>query len=125
MNAHTQAIAAYGNPANVQKTTRAAEYEVIARITARLRKAHQATGFSFPELAEALAENRRLWTELAIDLASQNNQLPKPLKLQLLGLARFVDRHTNAVLEGTESVTDLIDINHAILSGLAGKGVPS
>jgi len=121
MNAHAMAVAAYGNPNTAQKNTRSAEYEIIARITARLRKAKDGGAMSFPELAEALTENRRLWTEFAIDINSPANGLPTALKVQLLNLAQFSISHTNAILESRGSVDVLIDINTAIMRGLSGK----
>lgn len=121
MNAHALATGSYGNPTTALKTARTAEYEVIARITARLRKAMDGGSLSFPALAEAMTENRRLWTEFAIDLASDGNQLPAGLKTQLLNLAQFTMNHTNAVLEGRASADVLIDINVAVMRGLSGK----
>ena len=121
MNAHALAAASYGNPTTALKTARTAEYEVIARITARLRKALDGGQLSFPALAEAMTENRRLWTEFATDLAAQENKLPESLKVQLLNLAQFTLNHTNAVLEGRASADVLIDINTAIMRGLSGN----
>ena len=121
MNAHALASASYGNPTTALKTTRTAEYEIIARITARLRKAMDGGALSFPALAEAMTENRRLWTAFATDLASEGNQLPAGLKTQLLNLAQFTMNHTNAVLEGRASADVLIDINVAVMRGLSGK----
>lgn len=121
MNAHALAAATYGNPSNVQKTARTAEYQIIARITSRLQRAHSDRANGFAALAEALTENRRLWTEFAIDLASAENTLPDALKLQLLQLADFTLRHTEAVLRTGASADVLIDINIAIMRGLAGK----
>ncbi len=121
MNAHSMAVAAYGNPNTAQKTGRSAEYEVIARITWRLRKAIDGGAASFPALAEAMTENRRLWTEFASDLARSENQLPDSLKVQLLNLAQFTLIHTNAVLEGRADADVLVEVNTAIMRGLSGK----
>ncbi len=121
MNAHALASAAYGNPRTAYKAPRAAEYEVIARITGRLRKAVEAEYAPFSKVAEALHENRRLWVELAIDLANPDNALPQQLRVQLLGLAQFTITHTAAVLEGRASAEVLVDINTAVLRGLSGK----
>lgn len=121
MNAHALAAATYGNPSNVQKTARTAEYQVIARITARLQRAQAERTNGFAALAEALTENRRLWTEFAIDLTSAENALPDALKLQLLQLAQFSLRHTENVLRSDASADVLIDINLAIMRGLSGK----
>lgn len=121
MNAHSMAVAAYGNPNTAQKTARSAEYEVIARITSRLRRAIDGGATSFPALADAMTENRRLWTEFSSDLARSDNQLPDSLKVQLLNLAQFTLTHTNAVLEGRADASVLVEINTAIMRGLSGK----
>lgn len=125
MNAHSMAVAAYGNPNTAQKTARSAEYDVIARITSRLRKAIDGGAQSFPALAEAMTENRLLWTEFASDLARSDNQLPDGLKVQLLNLAQFTLTHTNAVIEGRADADVLVDINTAIMRGLSGKAETS
>ncbi|MDD7971731.1 flagellar biosynthesis regulator FlaF [Roseinatronobacter alkalisoli] len=121
MNAHVMAAAAYGVPNTAYKTPRLIEYELISRITSRMRSAIKAQPFIFAALAEAMHENRRLWVELAIDLATPGNQLPDSLRLQLLGLAQFSLRHTDQVLDGRENAEVLVDINLAVMRGLAGK----
>lgn len=121
MNVHALAQTAYGDPTTVQKSTRSAEYDVISRITARLQKALQTETAAFPKLAEALHENRRLWVELATDLANPGNALPLELRVQLLNLAQFSLRHTEEVLSGRGSADVLVDINLAILRGLSGR----
>lgn len=125
MNAYALAVASYGNPTTALKTARAAEYDIVARITARLRHAEDGGAMSFPALVAALNDNRKLWTEFATDLASPGNNLPKELKIQLLNLAQFTMTHTSAVLAGRAKVDVLVDINTAIMRGLSGKsGAP-
>lgn len=122
MNAHAQALAAYGTPNSSHKPPRSIEYDVFAQITARLRTAIGGGATSFPALAEALTANRRLWTELALDLASDENRLPENLRGQLLGLAQFTLTHTEAVLRGDEGAEVLIDLNIAVMRGLKDQG---
>lgn len=121
MNAHILACAAYGQPNTAQKTPRSAEYDVIARITSRLRSAIEASPPNFPNVAQTMYENRRLWNELAVDLVGSGNGLPDALRLQLLQLAIFTSRHTDDVLAGNADPAVLVDINLAILRGLSGK----
>jgi flagellar protein FlaF len=122
MNAHAQAIAAYGTPTNAHKTPRSIEYDVFAQITAKLRDGEAGGSRAFPQLAAALHENRRLWSELAYDLAAPGNQLPHALKAQLLGLAQFTLNHTDAILLNKADVSVLIELNIAIMRGLKGQG---
>lgn len=121
MNFHAQALAAYGTPNTLQKPPRAVEYEILAHTTARLRTAIAGGPSAFPALAEALTANRRLWTEFALDLAQEDNLLPKELRAQLLGLAQFIFRQTEAVLKGTDTAEILVDLNVAIMRGLNGE----
>lgn len=121
MNAHALAHAAYGNPNTAQKTTRSAEYDVISRITSRLRFAQTHSATDYPAFVAALDENRKLWVTLAADVANPDNALPQDLKLSILRLAQFSLHHTNAVLSGQDQADVLVEINLSILRGLAGK----
>ncbi|CUX82961.1 MAG: flagella biosynthesis regulator FlaF [Roseibaca calidilacus] len=121
MNAHAQALAAYGTPNIAQKPPRAVEYDALAQVTARLRAAIAGGPTAFPALADALDANRRLWTEFTFDLASDENLLPTALRAQLLGLAKFIMSHSDAVLNGRDHAEVLVDLNVAIMRGLNGE----
>lgn len=58
---------------------------------------------------------------LESDLAEDGNKLDVKLRANLISLARFVMRHTNAVLSGKASLEPLIDINTMIMRGLRGE----
>lgn len=122
MNAHAQALAAYGTANTAQKPPRAIEYDILAQITARIRAAIAGGPMAFPALAEALEANRRLWTEFAFDLASDDNMLPIDMRASLLGLAQFTVTQTDAILMGKGTADALIDVNVAIMRGLNGEG---
>ena len=53
---------AYAQPAAPTRTPRAAEYEVIARITQRLSAASARRKENFPAFIEALSDNEQLWS---------------------------------------------------------------
>lgn len=125
MNAHAQALAAYGAPNTAQKPPRAVEYDLLAQITARMRRAIEDGPTAFPALADALDANRRLWSEFAVDLASDENLLSEALRAQLLGLAQFTLRQTQAVLRGDDTAEVLVDVNVAVMRGLNGTGGPT
>lgn len=103
------------------KDPRAQEYDVIARITARMRAAQSTAPMNFPALAAALSDNRKLWVELATDVALPANPLPIALKTQILNLAQFTIDQTERVLNGTGTPEALIELNIAIMKGLSGK----
>ncbi|GFE49549.1 hypothetical protein So717_13020 [Roseobacter cerasinus] len=120
MNAYAQAQSAYAPAAAPTRTARSAEYEVIARISHRLKKAIKEDNFN--ALAEALYENNKLWTTLAINVADENNLLPEDLRARILYLADFTRIHTQKVLRKEESAIPLLEINALILGGLKQQG---
>ena len=120
MNAYAQAQRAYAPAAAPTRTARSAEYEVIARISHRLKKAIKSD--DFPSLAEALYENNKLWTALAIAALDDNNLLPEDLRARIVYLADFTRVHTQKVLRKTDSAIPLLEINALILGGLKQEG---
>lgn len=111
----------YSQASRQIKSARSIEYDVFARITARLRRAAE-TESDFSELVAALHENRELWTLLAVDLVDPGNGLPTQLKAQLFSLADFTFQHTAKVLFRQADPRVLIDINTSIMIGLRGRG---
>jgi flagellar protein FlaF len=118
VNAIKQARRAYSAANASTRSARSIEYEVIARITTRIRNAAQKGRRGFPELVEALYDNKRLWTVFMVDIAEPTNPLPADLKARLFGLAEFTLRHSSLVLSREATVDPLLDINSAIMSGL-------
>ncbi len=120
MNATTLARSAYGSSSRVVQTARSTEYDVFSRITAALKAATE-----FPDKAEALDRNRRLWTLLAADVAGEGNQLPTDLRARIFYLAEFTQAHTSKVLRGEAEADALIEINTAIMAGLRQQRAPT
>jgi flagellar protein FlaF len=120
----TQARTAYGGPSSATRTPRAIEYEAFARVTHRIRAAAARGRMGFPDLAAALHDNRRLWTLLAGMVADPDNRLPDTLRAGLFNLAAFTQRHSAAVLNGTASADVLVEINTAVMRGLAPPAPP-
>lgn len=116
MNAFAQAQRAYAPTQAPIKTPRSVEYEVIARISHRMKRAMQQD--NFPALAEALHENNKLWTALAVDAANPENLLPDELRARIVYLADFTRQHAGQVLRKQETAIPLLEINAAILKGL-------
>jgi flagellar protein FlaF len=120
VNASLKARHAYAPTSAPIRSARGIEYDVISRITYRLKKAIEKGDFG--PLVEALHENRNLWRVLAIDVASSENQLPKDLRARLFYLAEFTDQHTSKVISREENAIPLLEINTAILRGLKPMG---
>jgi flagellar protein FlaF len=121
MNAFAMAQRAYAPTTAPTRSDRSVEYDVIARITSRLKNAM--TADNYPKLIEALHENNALWRTLAIDVADAANGLPKNLRARIFYLAEFTDAQTKKVIRNKESAVPLLEVNMAILRGL--KQVPA
>ena len=122
MNAHNLARMAYAEAATPIRTDRGTEFEAFARVTRTLKSAEAKGKPGFKELAQAVLENRRLWTILAADVANPENGLPDDLRARIFYLAEFTDQHSSQVLSGTASPEILVDINTAIMRGLGAGG---
>lgn len=113
---------AYGRPDIGLRSPRSIEYDLIARVTQRLRSAWETRKQDFAALAAALHDNNRLWSTLAADVAEPGNGLPAALRAQLFYLFQFTAEHSRAVLNDGASAEVLIDINTAVMRGLRGAG---
>lgn len=118
MNVTHMARTAYASPTAPIRTPRSIEYDLFARITARLKAAGDEGRKGFPALVSALHDNRQLWTTLAADLSAPENALPEGLRAQLFYLAEFTLQHSGKVLDGSADAEVLVDINTAIMRGL-------
>jgi len=121
VNALQMAKTAYATNKAPIRTPRGIEYEAFARTTHRLKAAAERGRAGFPDLAQALHLNRRLWTLLAADVAEADNALPRELRARIFYLNEFTTQHSRKVLRGDETVEALVDINTAMMRGLRQK----
>lgn len=121
---HSLAHGAYQQVAAPIRTVRGTEYEVVARVTHRLKTAAIKGKSGFPDLVSALHDNQKLWSAFALDVADPENALPKELRAQIFYLAEFTFEHTRKILGGTAEIAPLLDINTAVMRGLRGPGQP-
>ncbi len=117
MTAQTLARAAYGRPEAAIRTARAIEYDLFARVTHQLRVAGMPNA-PFAALAQALHDNRTLWSTLAADVASDGNGLPADLRARLYYLAEYTEAQSRKVLAGQTDAAQLIEVNTAVMRGL-------
>lgn len=123
MTAIQQAQSAYRDQSGGIRTQRSLEYDAFARVTHRLRSAAETRDRDFARLAQALHDNRRLWTILASDVADSSNPLPPELRARIVSLAEFVRLHGSKVLNGRADVDALIEVNRAVMRGLDSRAV--
>ena len=112
-NGYLDATRSTGNPREV-------EYQMFARVTARLNKGNLPNA-EFNELAAALNENLTLWREVALSVADPDNELPTSLRAQLFYLYEFTVAQTQKALRGEADIGALIEVNMSIMRGLRPK----
>ncbi|RPE64637.1 flagellar protein FlaF [Pacificibacter maritimus] len=122
MNAFNMARTAYSSTSAPIRTARGTEYAAFARITHQLSASAKTKKTTYAAFVQALHNNRMLWTLLAGDVASADNQLPKELRAQIFYLAEFTQKHTSDILNGKADEVPLIDINTSIMRGLRQEG---
>nr|WP_247651090.1 flagellar biosynthesis regulator FlaF [Roseovarius autotrophicus] len=116
------AQAAFRSQVQTVRTPRALEYDALARVTRGLRNAPVDRPDAIGRLAAAVHANQELWILFAVDVADPHNPLPLTLRAQILELARFTRVHSRRILLEGASVEPLVDINMALMRGLAGPG---
>ena len=108
---------AYAQAQNVTEDPRHTEYRLLAQVTGALIKARDGEG-RLQEKIQALLWNQRVWEAFMADLTDAGNILPQALKAQLVSLAIWVVKETNAVLDDSGDIDGLIAVNRNIMDGL-------
>lgn len=106
----------YARAIATTETDREREYRLLARAN-RLMAEAKKTG-DLASLYRAVLYNRQIWNTFLIDLTDERNALPRELKGALISIGIWVERFSDPVCEGKESVQDLIDVNRTIMEGL-------
>ena len=112
-------VMAYQKAAQKNEEPRQLELRAFAQATRELIEAAKMPKAEIGRRAEALSKNRRLWTLLATDCATEGNHLPNALRAQIISLSLFVDKQSRAVIREDESFDVLIEINRTVMEGLA------
>jgi flagellar protein FlaF len=114
-------LQAYQRATQQAESPREAEYRLFGQVTRALMAAATVPEDDFLTRMDALDWNRRLWTVLASDCSSAENQMSAPMRAQIISLSLWVNRHTSAVMRREEQFEPLIDINRIIMQGLSGR----
>src|ERR1700690_1909821 len=74
-------------------------------------------------VSDALKLNQRVWTILQTEVANDACQLPSEIRVNILRLAAFINKHTFDILitPAKEKLNILVDINLNIAAGLQGR----
>jgi flagellar biosynthesis activator protein FlaF len=109
---------AYQKTAARAEDPRATEYRLFAQVTRSLMNAKTLPMESVRERAQAIDWNRRVWSNLALDCASQDNKLPESLRAAIISLSIFVSKHGSFAMRNPDAIDDLVDINRTVMQGL-------
>ncbi len=109
-------VQAYMQTQTVTETPRQTEYRLFAQVTRALMSAQ--TG-ERQQIRDALDWNRRMWIVLEMSCADDNNELPDQTRAGIISLAIWVNKHSMKVLNGEADMQPLIQVNRAIMEGLA------
>jgi len=118
-------LTVYANNQRAGNSAREVEAEALTLGANKLQYCHD--NWELKErkqlLCEALKFNQRLWTIFQASLSSENNHLPKNLKLELLKLSAFVDKHIFSIMASPapEKLLPIININLDLATGLKNK----
>lgn len=112
-----QGYAAYHTAQTKADDPRDLEYRLLAQVTGALLKAKDNPN-DIKTLIDAALWNRDVWSALRVDLADDNNGLPKQLRAAIISISLWIEKETHNVMDGKGDVDALIDINRNIMAGL-------
>jgi len=114
-------LQAYQKAQRSAENPRETEYRLFAQVTQALIAADKAGRKNPASFVDALDWNRRLWSALAVDCASDGNQLAPTLRAQIISLSLWVSRFSSEAARTGASLEPLIDVNKSIMAGLAQR----
>jgi flagellar protein FlaF len=115
-------VQAYQQATARSETPRDIEYRLFGQVTRALITAAAADSGDLAGRMDALDWNRRLWSVLAADCASDGNRLPQSLRANIISLSLWVNRHTSAIMRNEAEFAPLIDVNKLMMQGLEPRG---
>lgn len=114
-------LTAYQSTLKATENPRDVEYRLFGQVTRALLEV-QPLPRTDPKVIEALDWNRRMWSMLANDCASEANVMPPQMRAGIISISMFVARYSSQVMASTATPVDpLIDINRTIMQGLAQR----
>lgn len=124
-HAQTQSLRAYESVSKATQSGRETEAAVLTKAALKLKKCQE--NWDAPDrdnrLEEALKYNQRIWSIFQSELAREDHQLPRKLRLDILRLAAFIDRRIFETMASPapEKLNIVININNNLAAGLRGS----
>ena len=115
------ALKAYGDVQQRTASEKEIEHALFFQITQQLEQVAVEERVTPSVWGDAISRNLQMWTILATDLLTPENQLPEDTKKSMLILSEFVRRTSMRVLAGDDGLQELIEINRMIMKGLRGE----
>lgn len=108
---------------NTLETPRQIEYRLFSSVTRALMDIRPLMGSGHPaevaKIAYAIGWNRDVWNHLMPEVLDEANRMTKDLKVSLINICIFVNKHTDKITQGQSTdVEPLIAINRNIMDGL-------
>ena len=108
---------------NTLETPRQLEFRLFSSVTRALLDVRSIMGSKDPaqvaKIATAIGWNREVWNHLMPEVLDEANTLSKDVKVSLINICIFVNKHTDAITQGQSiDVEPLIQINRNIMDGL-------
>lgn len=108
---------------NTLETPRQVEYRLFSSVTRALMDVRPLMGSTNPvevaQIANAIGWNRDIWNHLMPEVLDEANQMTKDLKVMLINICIFVNKHTDKITHGQSvDIEPLIAINRNIMDGL-------
>lgn len=113
-------LKAYQKAQTSAETPRQTEYRLFAEVTRALLRAKDMP-VKNGEYVGALDWNRRMWSTFSTDCAMEGNQLPQDLRASIISIGMWVSKYTSEVIRSGADIDALIDVNRAIMEGLASR----
>ena len=117
------AAKAYARVAKETAAPRELEAILLLKAAAKLQAVQDVWPEKSPEFQDALLYNRKLWTVLLDAVNRDDNQLPKPVRNNLVQLGMFVMNETFAAMTKPtlNQLKAMIKVNRGIAAGLRGR----
>lgn len=97
---------------------RTAEHAVFRKVTELLLAAAKLAART-DQYHYAVQMNRQLWMAVIRDVSDPTNSLPDDMKQRLLSIGLWVQRESAAATTGEVDLAGMIEVNEAIMGGLA------
>ncbi len=122
----------YANPVEAYETVskmtmsgREVEAAVLSKAARKLQACQE--NWLTPEredmLDDALKFNQRIWSVFQSELSTENNLMPKKLRLDIIRLSAFIDKRIFETMAepSPEKLNIIIEINNNLAAGLRGS----